>query len=65
LRDPLVVYRERLLKSGFNEPTLKDMEAEAMRKVEEATTTAKASALPSIADIEKNVWANGGSAWRN
>ena len=26
---------------------------------------AKASPLPSIDDIEKNVWADGGSAWRN
>ena len=44
---------------------LKDMEAEAMRKVDEATATAKASPVPSIADIEKNVWADGGAAWRN
>src|SRR5437868_7655850 len=28
LRDPVVMYRERLLKNGFNEPTLKDIEAE-------------------------------------
>jgi pyruvate dehydrogenase E1 component alpha subunit len=65
LRDPLVIYRERLLELGFNEPTLKDVEAEAMAKVEAATTTAKASPLPSIDDIAKNVWADGGAAWRN
>jgi pyruvate dehydrogenase E1 component alpha subunit len=65
LRDPLVLYRERLLELGFNEPTLKDLEAEAMGKVDRATTTAKASSLPSIDDITKNVWANGGAAWRN
>ena len=64
-RDPVVTYRERLLKLGFNDPTLKDVEAEAMRKVEAATAEAKASPLPSIADIEKNVWADGGAAWRN
>ena len=64
-RDPIVLYRERLLKLGFNEPTLKDLEAEAMRKVDEATEISKASALPSIDDIEKNVWADGGAAWRN
>src|SRR5437868_5691492 len=28
LRDPVITYRERLLKLGFNEPTLKDIEAE-------------------------------------
>ena len=65
LRDPVITYRERLLKLGFNEPTLKDIEAEAMGKVDAATATAKGSPLPSIDDIEKNVWADGGSAWRN
>ena len=64
-RDPLVLYRERLLEHGFNEPTLKDLEAEAMGKVDSATATAKASPLPSIDDIAKNVWADGGAAWRN
>jgi pyruvate dehydrogenase E1 component alpha subunit len=64
-RDPVVTYRERLLKMGFNEPTLKDVETEAMRMVDEATATAKASPVPLIADIDKNVWADGGSAWRN
>jgi len=65
LRDPLVLYRERLLELGFNEPTLKDLEAEAMGKVDRATATAKASPLPSLDDIAKNVWADGGAAWRN
>jgi acetoin:2,6-dichlorophenolindophenol oxidoreductase subunit alpha len=63
--DPVVTYRERLLKMGFNDPTLKDVETEAMRKVDEATTISKASPVPLIADIEKNVWADGGAAWRN
>src|SRR3954462_11958113 len=34
LRDPVIIYRERLLKEGFNEPTLKDMEATAMGRVD-------------------------------
>src|SRR5258706_163090 len=65
LRDPAVTYRERLLTLGINEPTLKDMEAEAMGKVAAATATATASALPSAGGLEKNVWADGGAAWRN
>jgi pyruvate dehydrogenase E1 component alpha subunit len=65
LRDPVVTYRERLLTLGINEPTLKDMEAVAMGKVDRATEISKASPVPSIDDIEKNVWADGGSAWRN
>jgi pyruvate dehydrogenase E1 component alpha subunit len=64
-RDPISLYRSRLLELGFAEATLKDMEAEAMKKVDEATATAKVSPLPSIDDIEKNVWADGGAAWRN
>jgi pyruvate dehydrogenase E1 component alpha subunit len=64
-RDPLNVYRNRLLKLGFTDATLKDMEAQAMSKVDEATEIAKASPVPSIEDIEKNVWADGGAAWRN
>src|SRR5215211_5884382 len=42
-RDPINLYRARLLEVGLNEPTLKDVEDEAMRKVNEATETAKAS----------------------
>ena len=64
-RDPVKVYRERLLGLGFTEGTLKDIEDGTMRKVEEATAIAKASPLPSVGDIEKNVWADGGAAWRN
>ncbi len=64
-RDPLKIYRERLLGLGIVENTLKDAENEAMRKVEEATAAAKASPPPSLADIEKGVWADGGVAWRN
>jgi len=64
-RDPIVIYRDRLLKLGVAEPTLTDIEGEAMRKVEDATANAKASPAPAVADVEKNVWADGGSAWRN
>jgi pyruvate dehydrogenase E1 component alpha subunit len=64
-RDPIKIYRERLAKLGVAEATLKDIEGEAMRKVDEATATAKASPTPSLDGIGKNVWANGGSAWRN
>ena len=64
-RDPVKVYRERLLQLGFAEGTLKDLEDEAMRKVDEATAVAKASPLPSLDSIGKNLWADGGAAWRN
>ena len=64
-RDPLHLYRTRLLQLGFSEETLKDLESTAMRKVDEATETAKASPLPSLDVIAKDVWADGGAAWRN
>ncbi len=64
-RDPLKIYRERLVTLGFVEATLKDIERNAMRKVDEATANAKASPAPSLDLIDKNVWADGGSAWRN
>jgi pyruvate dehydrogenase E1 component alpha subunit len=64
-RDPLTVYRSRMLELGFAEATLKDLESDAMRKVDEATEEAKASAVPGFDVIEKDVWADGGAAWRN
>ncbi len=64
-RDPLKLYRERLVKLGVAEATLKDMEGEAMRKVDEATAAAKVSPVPSLSAIEKDVWADGSVAWRN
>jgi pyruvate dehydrogenase E1 component alpha subunit len=36
-----------------------------MRKVERATAEAKASPPPALDLIEKDVWADGGAAWRN
>ena len=64
-RDPLKIYRERLLGLGIVEATLSDMEGEAMGKVNVATETAKASPVPPISEIDKNVWADGSTAWRN
>jgi TPP-dependent pyruvate/acetoin dehydrogenase alpha subunit len=64
-RDPINLYRARLLEVGFNEATLKEMESEAMKKVDEATEAAKASSVPGLDAIDKDVWADGSTAWRN
>jgi pyruvate dehydrogenase E1 component alpha subunit len=64
-RDPINLYRDRLVKLGVADATLKDIESDTMRKVDEATATAKASPVPALSEIEKNVWADGGVAWRN
>jgi acetoin:2,6-dichlorophenolindophenol oxidoreductase subunit alpha len=64
-RDPLRIYRARLAEHGVSVKTLDDMEAEAMRRVDEAMETAKASPPPSLELIHRDVWADGGDAWRN
>jgi len=64
-RDPVNIYRERLVKLGVADATLKDIESDTLRKVDEATATAKASPVPALSEIEKNVWADGSVAWRN
>jgi pyruvate dehydrogenase E1 component alpha subunit len=64
-KDPIPTYRERLLRLGFSEGTLKGIEEDTQRKVDEATTAAKASPVPSLDVIDKDVWADGSTAWRN
>lgn len=64
-RDPLPTYRARLIEFGFAEDVLAAIEAEVLKAVDEATETAKASPPPADDLLEKNVWADGGAAWRN
>ena len=64
-KDPIPTYRERLLRLGFSEGTLKGIEDDTQRKVDEATAIAKASPTPSLDLIDKDVWADGSTAWRN
>jgi len=64
-RDPVVMYRQRLLKAGVPEAVLDEIEADAQRKVDEATEAAKASPPPTLESAFTDVWADGGSEWRN
>ena len=64
-RDPVTLYRSRLLGQGVTEATLAKIEAEAMAKLDQATETSKASPTPALATAMTDVWADGGSAWRN
>jgi pyruvate dehydrogenase E1 component alpha subunit len=64
-RDPVSIYRARLLAAGVAEGALLDIEATTQRAVDEATEAAKASPPSSVEVVEQDVWANGGSAWRN
>src|SRR5712675_3153735 len=64
-RDPVTLYRNRLLESGIAEATLAKIEAEAMAKLDQATEAAKASPTPAVESAMTDVWADGGNAWRN
>jgi acetoin:2,6-dichlorophenolindophenol oxidoreductase subunit alpha len=64
-RDPLPAYRNRLLSAGVDEETLAGIEKTATEAVEVATTEAKAGARPSASLLMTDVWADGGSSWRN
>ena len=64
-RDPIKIYRARMLSLGFPESELDAIERETEQRVDEATEAAKASPPPPLAWIEKDVWADGGAAWRN
>src|ERR1700733_13590216 len=64
-RDPVPLYRQRLIDSGVSEAKLVAIEDDLKREVDPATEGAKASRPPSSDLILKDVWADGGWAWRN
>jgi len=64
-RDPIPMYRQRLLDFGIAEADVVAMEEDVLRRVDEATEAAKVSPAPSPEVIATDVWADGGSAWRN
>ena len=64
-RDPIVHYRKQLLELGIAEQTLSGIEADSIAKVEQASVAAKASPTPALESAMTDVWADGGSAWRN
>jgi len=64
-RDPVPLYRSRLLAGGVAEATLAKIESDAMATLEQATESAKASPTPAVESAMTDVWADGGNAWRN
>jgi len=64
-RDPVKSYRQRLIDFGFPKEEVDLLEQEVLNRVDEATETAKKSSPPSEEAIVKDVWADGGSSWRN
>ena len=64
-RDPIPTYRERLEAAGVAGERLDGIEAEADRVMQQAADEAEAAPVPPVSAITGNVWADGGSAWRN
>jgi pyruvate dehydrogenase E1 component alpha subunit len=64
-RDPIPAYRERLLASGIEAETIDRVEREALEVVNRATEEAKSAPYPDAADLDTELWADGGSAWRS
>ena len=63
--DPVGVYRGRLRRLGVAEVELDAVDRQVGEQVEVATRDAIAGDLPSPASALTNLWADGGSAWRN
>jgi len=64
-RDPIVLYRQRLEAMSVAAETLDGIEADALAEVDAATEESKASPRPDPAILMTDVWADGGSSWRN
>lgn len=64
-RDPIPAERARLEAAGIPAADLDAIEAEAAAKVAAAETEAREAPEPALDVIETQVWADGGSAWRN
>jgi acetoin:2,6-dichlorophenolindophenol oxidoreductase subunit alpha len=64
-RDPVKRYRERLLASGVTEDAVIEIETGAQQKVDAATEEARNGAPARVDEIERQVWSDGGAAWRN
>jgi TPP-dependent pyruvate/acetoin dehydrogenase alpha subunit len=64
-RDPIPLYRDRLAKLGVDEQRLAAIEDEVAREIDAATEFAKSGAEPGEATLLTEVYADGGSRWRN
>ncbi len=64
-RDPLLISRRRLEADGITVETLDAIEAESMNEVDGATEATRKAPPPDPATLMTQVWADGGSEWRN
>jgi TPP-dependent pyruvate/acetoin dehydrogenase alpha subunit len=64
-RDPIPMFRDRLLRAGVDANSIDGIDRAARELVDRATEEAKAAPAPDPSSLETEVWADGGSAWRN
>jgi pyruvate dehydrogenase E1 component alpha subunit len=64
-RDPIPMYRARLLADGVSEDRLAAIEAAAKAEIDRATEEAKNGPVPRAEDAMSDTWADGTSTWRN
>jgi pyruvate dehydrogenase E1 component alpha subunit len=65
IRDPVPAYRARLLADGVDETTLAEVDTVVAAEVERAIDEAKAAPEPDGSALETQLYADGGSSWRN
>ena len=64
-RDPIPMYHDRLLSLGVSESQLASVERKVAQAIDVATEFAKAGSVPGADALLTDVYADGGSAWRN
>jgi TPP-dependent pyruvate/acetoin dehydrogenase alpha subunit len=64
-KDPVPLYRERMLDEGIPAAEIDEVEADANAMIDAATEEAKSAPPPDLSLAEQDVWADGGAAWRN
>ncbi len=64
-RDPVVIYRERLQAGGVDPAVLDDIERLAMEEIDATTELIRNAPPPGPETLMTDLWANGGSEWRN
>jgi pyruvate dehydrogenase E1 component alpha subunit len=64
-RDPIKIYRERLIQFGIEDEEIDRIDAEVRQEVDQATEKCKAAPPPPLDILTRDVYADGGWSWRN
>jgi len=64
-RDPITIYRARLETEGVGASALDAIERQAAAEVDDATRQTRNAPPPDPRTLTTQLWADGGSAWRN